>query len=189
MNPKDKYFELCYEKRIHEFSKIDSYKNWSKGEARKKYKSLDSFYEEELNIDNNELRNLRNQFKKFNDLYTKYFNQQRQELFKEPDKLLEWFNNQNDRCNYCEISQSELLKIVSDRQGNLTLNQKTKRSKGTLEIEKLDPSKGYTFKNSVLSCPFCNNAKSNLISEDDWRNFFVPAMRNYFKSILNNGKG
>ena len=185
MNPKAKYFELCYEKRIHEFSKIDSYNGWSKGEAQKKYKSLDNFYQKELNLDKEQLNSLRNQFKNYNDLYIKYFNQKREDLFKEPEKLIEWFNSQNDRCNYCKISQSELLKIVSNRQGNLTLNQKTKRSKGTLEIEKLDPKEGYTFDNSVLSCPFCNNSKSNLISEDDWREYFVPAMKNYFNSILN----
>jgi len=109
MNPKDEYFELCYERRIHEFSKIDSYKGWSKGEARKKYKSLDSFYQEELNLEKEQLNSLRSQFKKYNDLHTKYFNQQREELFKEPVNLIEWFNNQNNRCNYCEITQSELL--------------------------------------------------------------------------------
>jgi hypothetical protein len=185
MNTKEKYFELCYEKRIHEFSKIDKYKNWSEGEARKKYESLDSFYQKELNIDKVELYKFRNQFKKYNDLYRKYYNQQRQEFFSDPDKLIKWFNDQNDRCNYCEITQPELLKIVADRKGNLTLNQKTKRSKGTLEIEKLHPSLGYTYSNSVLSCPFCNNAKSNLISEDDWREFFAPAMKKYFNSILN----
>jgi len=184
MTPKDKYFELCYEKRIHEFSKIDKYKNWSQGDARKKHESLDSFYREELKVDKEELNNIRSHFKKYNDLFTKYHNEQRQELFREPDKLIEWFNNQNDNCNYCKITQSELLKIVRARNGNLTLNQKTKRSKGSLEIEKLDPNKGYTFNNSVLSCPFCNNAKSNLISEDDWRKFFAPAMMDYFNSIL-----
>jgi hypothetical protein len=59
-----------------------------------------------------------------------------------------------------------------------------KDSKRTLEIEMLNPKLGYTFDNSDLCCPFCNNAKSNLISEKDWIEFFVPAMKEYFKSIL-----
>lgn len=182
----DKYFELCYIRRIHEFSKIDKYKNWASGKARETYHSLDSFYQSELNIEKDKLVELRGEFKSFNDLYAKYFNEQRKELFYDPKKLLEWHNKQNDCCNYCGITQSELSRIVQSRRGNLTLNQKTKRSKGTLEIEKLDPNNGYTYENSVLSCPFCNNAKSNLISEDDWRKFFAPAMRNYFISILSN---
>lgn len=187
MNLVDRYFELCYKKRIHEFYKIDQYKNWAQGQARMNYKSLDEFYQEELSINRHELDNLRIEFKDFNDLYSKYFTEQRIGLFENREMFLEWYAKQRESCNYCGITQSRLNRIVELRNGNLTLNQKTKRSKGTLEIEKLDPSQGYTFDNSVLSCPFCNNAKSNLISEGDWRNFFVPAMKNYFNSILRNG--
>jgi len=187
MNQNDKYFQLCYTERIHEFSKIDQYKKWTDGTARTKYKSLDDFYITELEINKEKLNQLRTDFKKFNELYSRYFNEQRKELFENPKPLLEWYATQKESCNYCGINQLELHRIVESRNGKLTLNQKTKRSKGTMEIEKLDPNKGYTFDNSVLSCPFCNNAKSNLISEDDWRKFFVPAMKNYFKSILSNG--
>jgi len=184
MNLNDRYFELCYKRRIHEFAKIDQYKKWTLGQARMKYKSLDEFYQEELNINKKELNQLRSEFRNFNYLYSKYFNEQRKEFFKNHEKFLEWYDKQGETCNYCGITQFELHRIVELRNGNLTLNQKTKRSKGTLEIEKLNPSIGYTYKNSVLSCPFCNNAKSNLISEEDWRKFFVPAMKNYFNSIL-----
>lgn len=179
----DKYFELCYTRRIHEFSKIDQYKDWNQGEARNKYKSLDEFYQIELQITSDELNQLRDNFKRFNELYSKYFNKQREILFENPQKLLEWYDKQNESCNYCEITQIELHKIVEKRNGNLTLNQKTKRSKGTLEIEKLNPNEGYTFDNSVLACPFCNNAKSNLISEKDWRKFFAPVMKNYLNTL------
>lgn len=186
MNLNDKYFELCYTERIHEFVKIDQYKKWTDGAARTKYKSLDDFYITELGINQEKLNHLRSDFRKFNDLYSRYFNDQRKELFEKPKAFLEWYDKHKESCNYCGINQSELHRIVKSRNGKLTLNQKTKRSKGTLEIEKLDPSKGYTFDNSVLCCPFCNNAKSNLISEEDWRKFFVPAMKNYFNSVLNN---
>ncbi len=184
MNINDKYFELCYIRRIHEFAKIDQYKEWTLGKARKEYNSLDEFYRTELEISQDMLIQLRVEFKRFNDLYSKYFNEQRKELFENQKKFLEWYDKQKESCNYCEITQTDLLKIVAIRNGNLTLNKKTKRSKGTLEIEKLNPEKGYTFENSVLSCPFCNNAKSNLISENDWRMFFVPVMKKYLDSIL-----
>jgi hypothetical protein len=153
--------------------------------AKELFDSIDDFYMKELNILKDELLNLRSDFQQFNSYYSKYYNSARQELFDDPDKLIEWFIRQNDECNYCKLSQDELFKIVERRNGNLTLNKKTKRSKGTLEIEKLDPSKGYTYENSVLACPFCNNAKSNLISETDWKEFFVPAMKLYLKRILN----
>lgn len=184
MNLNDRYYELCYTRRIHEFARIDQYKKWTLGQARLKYDSLDDFYKTELEINDDKLNQLRVEYKKFNDLYSKYFNEQRKGLFENPEKFLEWYDKQRECCNYCGITQSELHRIVESRNGNLTLNQKTKRSKGTLEIEKLNPIQGYTFENSVLSCPFCNNAKSNLISEKDWRKFYVPAMKNYFNSIL-----
>lgn len=188
MEQADKYFELCYKERIHEFCKIDQLKNWDAGEAKKKFKTLDAFYIEELNIDSKILTQLKYKFKRFNDLYAKYYNEERRRLFESPEAFLLWYDTQNNQCNYCEITQSDLKRIVAYRNGNLTLNQKTKRSKGTLEIEKLDPNIEYTYKNSVLACPFCNNAKSNLISEDDWRKHFVPAVKNYFNSILSNDK-
>lgn len=170
--------------RIHEFSKVDQYKNWTYGQARKRYKSLNEFYQDELNINSDKLNKLRKEFKIFDKLYSKYFNEERKGLFDNPENFLKWYNKQKDSCNYCDITQSALHEIVKKRNGNLTLNQKTKRSKGTLEIEKLNPSEGYTYSNSVLCCPFCNNAKSNLISEEDWRRFFAPVMKNYFNSIL-----
>lgn len=182
----NKYFELCYTRRIHEFAKIAQYENCSYDEARMKYKSLDDFYQTELGINRDVLNLLRKGLKKYNDLYSRYFNEYRKELFKNPEKFIEWYDKQGESCNYCGISQSKLHGIVELRNGKLTLNQKTKRSKGTLEIEKLNPNLGYTYDNSVLSCPFCNNAKSNLISEEDWREFFVPAMKNYLNSISPN---
>jgi hypothetical protein len=186
MDLKDKYFKLCYKERIHEFTKIDKFKPSPDGKkARDIYKSLDDFYKEELNISTEELIKLRNYFKKFNELYTKYYNEQRKELFENPNEFLKWYDEQNEQCNYCEITQSELHIIVDKRGKNLTLNNKTKRSKGTLEIERKNAEIGYIFDNCILACPFCNNAKSNLISEEDWRTFFVPAMKNYLKSILN----
>lgn len=187
MNINDRYFELCYSRRIHEFVKIDQYKNWTLGIARTKYKDLDEFYQTELEISQDKLNQIRAEFKKFNDLYSRYFNEQRKKLFENPKRFLEWYDNQKESCNYCGITQSKLHRIVKSRNGKLTLNQKTKRSKGTLEIEKLNPNLGYTFNNAVLSCPFCNNAKSNMISEEDWRKFFAPAMKDYFNTILKDG--
>lgn len=179
-----KYFELCYTLSIHEYYKIDQYKGWTEGKAKKTYKSIRQFYLEELGITEPELIDLENYFALYDELHVKYYNKDRDELFKNPEQLLDWYAKQNNTCNYCDITLDELAIIVQKRKGNLTLNNKTKRSKGTLEIEKLNPDEKYTFKNSVLACPFCNNAKSNLISEVDWRKYFAPAMKIYLKSLL-----
>lgn len=184
MNLKENYFNLCYTHRIHEFAKIDDYKKLNPGEAKSRFKSLDEFYITELGITQSELLKIREEFREFNNLYTKYYNPQRAELFSNPDEFMNWYKAQKESCHYCEVTHSELLKIVEKREGNLTLNKLTKRSKGTLEIERLDPIAGYHFNNSVLACPFCNNGKSNLISAADWRLFFVPAVKDYFRKLL-----
>ena len=190
VNLVNKYFDFCYKKRIHEYSKIDSIKNWDEGQAKLKYQKIDDFYKDELEIDGVKLNELRIYFQKYNYLYNKYRrnNIAREELFSDHNKLLKWYNDQEESCNYCGISQANLIKIVESRNGNLTLNQKIKRSKGSLEIEKVNPKKGYTLENSVLCCPLCNNAKSNLISEENWRKHFAPAMKRYYNSILSDIK-
>jgi len=184
MEHADKYFELFYMRRIHEFKKIDQYFNWPSGKAKTTYEKIDAFYLDELKINYETLERLREEFKLYNVLYTRYYNESRIGLFEDYRKLLQWYKDQNARCNYCEITESQLKEIVRKRNGNLTLNKKTKRSKGTLEIEKMDPNQGYTFENAVLACPFCNNAKSNLISDSDWRDFFKLPMQKYIEKLL-----
>jgi hypothetical protein len=186
MNRKQKcYFDLFFIKRINEYAKIDKLKSWSYGTARAKYNRIRSFYLDELDITNEELIEIELFFKYYKSKFDLYFNEARRDFFlKDPEKLIEWFVRQNDKCGYCEISQTSLLKFVKIRSGNLTLNNKTKRSKGTLEIEKIDPNGKYDFENCILACPLCNNAKSNLIDSKSWIDYFVKPMKKYYKKLL-----
>ncbi|MEA2017397.1 MAG: hypothetical protein U9N59_03020 [Campylobacterota bacterium] len=142
-----------------------------------------------------------NQFPKYESFYQDYYSEERAYFFSNPVLLTAWIEEQNDTCGYCGIKTEELsiiainrAKILGLSEGvkNLTLNGKKKRSKGKLEIERIEPSKladsdfGYNNKNCILCCPLCNNAKSNLIDEDGWRDYFVKPMREYYKSLLNN---
>ena len=94
----------------------------------------------------------------------------------------------NKHCDYCGITQDELYAIVNKRGGNLTQNGGQKRSKGTLEIEQKEaPEQGKKYKdlsNLVLACPLCNNAKSNLIDENSWRELFASPIRTYYERQL-----
>lgn len=138
------------------------------------------------------------EFNKIHKDYVKYFDQyynhDRANFFKDPKELLKWFSDQNDRCGYCDITSKQLKEVIEIREkdtgyNTLTLNGKKKRSKGTLEIERKNPDlkefNGYTHENCILSCPLCNNAKSNLIDEDGWETYFVKPMKAYYQSILN----
>tara|TARA_R110002050_G_scaffold129124_2_gene250611 strand:+ start:5193 stop:5762 length:570 start_codon:yes stop_codon:yes gene_type:complete len=185
----DQYFRLRYKKRLTDYSRIDEFEGFNIGEASKKYKSIDAYYASKLRLSTHDFKELQAFFGEFHSLYSRYYNPLRSSLFKDYVKFLKWYKDQNNCCGYCKVSQSELDRLVQLRNGNLTLNGKIKRSKGTLEIEKRDSSMPYTYENSILCCPLCNNAKSNLISENDWRDYFVPSMKSYYKSLLGHDIG
>jgi len=185
----EKYFDLFFNKRITEFKKIDEYKNLTLGKSRSNFKSLDQFFCEELKINRDELKSIIDYFEKFKNIFDKYINKDRKELFCNYDELIVWYENQKNakgeiQCGYCNITESKLKVIVKNRGGKLTLNGKTKRSLGTMEIEKMDSAKAYTHDNCIMACPLCNNAKSNLISDKDWRFFFVEPMKKYYEKEL-----
>lgn len=181
MNAKEMQFlEIEFTHRIYEYSKIDRYKSQDQGLAKKQYKSIDEFKCKTLGVSYEELEELRKKYSHIKEFYDRY-GQNRPDFFKDAIAFIEWYVEQDSRCHYCKISQESLRKIVSKRGGNLTYNEGSKRASGSLEIEKLDPNKGYTLENSVLACPFCNNAKSNLIKDSDWKKYFAEAMENYLK--------
>ena len=186
----EKYFNLVFQEKICTYERIDSLKVWEKGTANKKFDLIDDFYKQELEIDlrneNKTISDLKIRFQRYQELNNAYNNEDRKNIFTDPDKIIKWFESEGNKCGYCGISQDELHEVVKKRNGNLTLNAKKKRSKGTLEIERLNPSldQGYQFGNIILACPLCNNAKSNLIDEASWRELFVPSMRKYYEKLL-----
>ena len=199
------YFNLRYIERITDYSRLSQYENkmnntvLSESEFRVKYKQdgIDGYYLEKINSFTNasfDLKTLlvvKSYFAKYAELESKYNNEKRKNLFKNPETIVKWFENQNNMCGYCAVTQDELNEIVVKRNGNLTLNQKTKRKNGILEIEQKTPvnesenKKAYSdFENLILACPLCNNAKSNLIDESSWREIFVEPMREYYEKLL-----
>jgi hypothetical protein len=124
---------------------------------------------------------------KFAEQYKRFNNRAQEERVQEFGGRIafcEWYMMEEHKCAYCGITQNELHDLREKRGGNLTLNGGEKRKEGYLEIEKRDPDKGYVKDNVLLACPFCNNAKSNLIDEKDWIEFFVPAMKQYLQTQL-----
>lgn len=96
------------------------------------------------------------------------------------------------KCEYCVVTQKELREIVKNRGGKLTLGDGEKRESGSMEIERKKSENGYTQNakdgDLIFACPLCNNAKSNLISSDDWEKFFAKQMREYYDKILGEKK-
>jgi len=127
--------------------------------------------------------------KKISNIRKKYYT--RKEYFLEFKEFYTWYENQKQKCGYCGISQENLYVLFNKENRILPYLDKTikytkspKRSSGTLEIERVDSSKKYEKDNMILACPLCNNAKSNLIDEESWRDFFVPVMKEYYEKLL-----
>lgn len=83
------------------------------------------------------------------------------------------------RCYYCEVDEKALkdafdLKIISSKKRSFS---------GELQIERKNPNEDYSADNCDFACVICNNAKSDMISEGDFRDFFVPGIKEYWEHI------
>lgn len=106
-----------------------------------------------------------------------------------------WYEKQSHECGYCGVTQKELQRLFENSENRVlpflekdrVYKKLPKRASGTLEIERLDSAKEYGYgdnHNIILACPLCNNAKSNLIDQDSWKELFVPAMQAYYKKLF-----
>jgi 5-methylcytosine-specific restriction endonuclease McrA len=131
----------------------EEYKNMSK--VRKRNKVI----KEWMNKNNN-------QIKEFEMNYKYYFENKilnRKEFkesfyYKDSDKA-------KRKCFYCGITEKEIEKLADNNQ----IRTKRYYSRGkTMEIDRLKPNKAYTINNIVLSCYWCNNAKSDEYSVNEF---------------------
>jgi hypothetical protein len=158
---------------------------------KKNYKEIEQIMKisrkELINLRTNEVDNL---IKHIQYIYNK-FTGERRKSFNKFKEFYEWYEKQEQKCGYCGITQDNLYKLFSKDNRILPIldnkrvyEKVAKRSSGTLEIERLDSSIDYDSKNIILACPLCNNAKSNLIDEKNWKEIFVPAMKEYYNKLL-----
>lgn len=187
----EEYFKLRFEDKISSYAQMAD----DESNARQKYEKnggIAQYYAdiitEKLNhtVTLKDIKKAKEYWAEYYLIYKQYFSKDRADLFKydNTDTLMNWWKLQDSQCQYCGVSQPELRHIFKEGKGILPLNDKTKRSRGTLEIEKKDPSQPYIMENVILACPLCNNAKSNLLDEKSWRELFVDPMREYYKKLL-----
>lgn len=78
----------------------------------------------------------------------------------------ECFKEQQGRCFYCKTSEKDVAELCKKR----SARSKTRGNK--LEIERKESAPGLNFYNSdncVLSCYICNNAKSDLFTQEEFQ--------------------
>ncbi len=126
---------------------------------------------------------------KIQEVFRRYYNKQKSAgndfHFKDFREFYNWYIAQPRTCHYCGIPEQTLFDLY-DR--GILHSKRTTRGK-SLEIERLNSqSNSYNKDNCVLSCYFCNNHKSDIISEDDHKKYFIKAIRNYLEDKLEAGK-
>ena len=76
------------------------------------------------------------------------------------------------RCCYCGIYENTLKDAFEKRSFS-----------GELQIERKNPDGDYSADNCEFACVICNNAKSDMISAEDFKKFFVPGIIEYWAHI------
>lgn len=82
-------------------------------------------------------------------------------------------------CCYCGIDENTLKDAFKN---GLVISKKPSFS-GELQIERKDPDGDYCNSNCEFACVICNNAKSDMISAEDFTKFFVPGIKEYWEHI------
>ncbi|TFW57953.1 hypothetical protein CT676_27550 [Bradyrhizobium sp. MOS001] len=107
--------------------------------------------------------------------------------FSSSTELVDWwirkFDEQDGRCAYCETSIDRINRLIN---ADLLRTRKVKRNgkRGPcLELERKNPNLDYSPENCALICYYCNNDKSYVYSEAEYRQFFAPARARHFEYL------
>ncbi|MCI7765071.1 hypothetical protein [Helicobacter sp.] len=112
-------------------------------------------------------------------------NKEEDKKFEEMKKFALWYekariNTDERKCHYCEITEENLKKLFD----NKVIQSKKPSFNSTLQIERLNPNKGYVEDNCVLACCICNNAKSDMINAENFKEYFAKRIECFYNSLL-----
>ena len=92
-----------------------------------------------------------------------------------------WIKTTKECCHYCGITQEDLNKLYL-----LGISNKRTTRGRTLEIDRKIPNEKYSnFSNLTYSCYWCNNAKTDTFSEEEFM-IIGKAISSVWKQRLNN---
>lgn len=91
-----------------------------------------------------------------------------------------WYENTPHKCHYCDITEAEINQLLQSNKIS------TKRNRGKkLEIDRKEPDAEYdNLNNLVFSCYWCNNAKTDTFSADEFMEV-GKAIKNIWQKKLN----
>lgn len=89
------------------------------------------------------------------------------------EQFQNWFNLQvfNQGCAYCQLTNEQSLLLYNAQRNGLRMDGTRGGKRGRrLEIDRRNPNLPYDYLgNLVWCCYWCNNAKSNFFSEEEFR--------------------
>ena len=88
---------------------------------------------------------------------------------------------QTNTCAYCNITPEEIIQLADHKQ----LHKKNYRG-WTLEIDRLDSNLEYKKENCVMSCYWCNNAKTDEFTREEFMNIGSEIRKIWNKRLLKN---
>jgi hypothetical protein len=146
----------------------------------------DYVFTQYFNINENKIEtSLKIEF--YNDVL-KIYNSQTKEAIQENLTWIEensHVNSDDKVCCYCGVSEDVLSTLYT----SVYSTCKTKRNRGSwFELDREDATRNnnnYSKDNMVLSCYFCNNHKSDVISSVDMKEFFGEKMYMFLMSKYN----
>ena len=79
-----------------------------------------------------------------------------------------WYgdDSKDRQCEYCLIKESEIKELIS--KGKIYTKRLTTRGR-TMEVDRKDPKGHYEINNLIMSCYWCNNAKTDEFSYEEFR--------------------
>lgn len=99
--------------------------------------------------------------------------------------FIEWWCNEYDRatglrhCCYCGVDEHTVHTAFEKG----IIHSKKRSFNGSLQIERLDPDGGYNSDNCHFACVLCNNAKSDMISSEDFKEYIAPSVAAYWQYL------
>jgi len=82
------------------------------------------------------------------------------------EEFIKIFPYENRKCTYCGISENEIKNLFT--KGKITTKRLSTRGR-IMEIDQRKPNDGYTIGNMVLCCYWCNNAKTDEYTEEEFK--------------------
>ena len=84
------------------------------------------------------------------------------------DVFQKWYHSKNGCCDYCGLTSNESLILFNNYPQSTRGGRRGKR----LELDRIDPSienYGQNIKNLALACYWCNNAKTNYFTFEEFK--------------------